>query len=86
MATRTVRLDDEAEEALTLITQNTGLSISSVLKQGLMILKEQVVFDKQQTPYEIYASLDLGEGGDAIAPSTDVRRGVKEAIRRKLKP
>jgi len=26
MATRTVRLDDEAEEALTLITQHTGLS------------------------------------------------------------
>lgn len=86
MASRTVRLDDEAEEALTLITQSTGLSISSALKQGLMILKEQVVFDEQQTPYEIYASLDLGEGGDAIAPSTDVRRGVKEAIRRKLKP
>ena len=86
MATRTVRLDDEAEAALMLITQSTGLSISSALKQGLMILKEQVVFDEQQTPYEIYASLDLGEGGDAIAPSTDVRRGVKEAIRRKLKP
>ena len=86
MATRTVRLDDEAEEALTLITQSTGLSISSALKQGLMMLKDQVVFDEQQTPYEIYASLDLGEGGDAIAPSTDVRRGVKEAIQRKLKP
>ena len=86
MASRTVRLDDEAEEALTLITQSTGLSISSALKQGLMILKDQVVFDEQQTPYEIYASLDLGEGGDAIAPSTDVRHGVKEAIQRKLKP
>ena len=85
MATRTVRLDDEAEEALTLITQNTGLSISNALKQGLMVLKEQVVFHEHQTPYDIYASLDLGDGGEAIAPSTDTRRGVQEAIRRKLK-
>jgi hypothetical protein len=85
MATRTVRLDDEAEEALTLIIQSTGLSISSVLKQGLMILKDQVAFHEQQAPYDIYASLDLGDGGEAIAPSTDTRRGVQDAIRRKLK-
>ncbi|PON13517.1 hypothetical protein C2W62_33955 [Candidatus Entotheonella serta] len=85
MATRTVRLDEEAEEALALITERTGLSISSALKQGLMALKDQVGFDKQQTPYDIYQSLDLGDGGDAIAPSTETQRGVQEAIRRKLK-
>jgi hypothetical protein len=84
MATRTIRLDDEAEEALTLITQSTGLSISSALKQGLMVLKDQVASRGQQTPYDIYASLDLGEGGEAIAPSTETRRGVQDAIRRKL--
>lgn len=84
MATRTVRLDDEAEEALTLITQRTGLSISSALKQGLMVLKDQVVFHRHQTPYDIYEALDLGDGGEAIAPSTDTQRGVQEAIRRKL--
>jgi hypothetical protein len=84
MATRTVRLDEEAEAALTLITQSTGLSISSALKQGLMVLKDQVALHEQQTPYDIYASLDLGEGGEAIAPSTETRRGVQDAIRRKL--
>lgn len=84
MATRTVRLDDEAEEALTLITQSTGLSISSVLKQGLMVLRDQVASPGQQSPYEIYQSLDLGDGGEAIAPSTETRRGVQDAIRRKL--
>ena len=84
MATRAVRLDEEAEEALTLITQSTGLSISGALKQGLLVLKEQVALYEQQTPYEIYASLDLGDGGEAIAPSTETRRGVQDAIRRKL--
>ncbi|ETW92953.1 MAG: hypothetical protein ETSY1_41390 [Candidatus Entotheonella factor] len=84
MATRTVRLDDEAEEALTLITQSTGLSISSALKQGLIALKDQIMFHEQQAPYEIYESLDLGDGGESIAPSTESKRGVQDAIRRKL--
>ncbi len=84
MATRTVRLDDEAEEALNLITQSTGLSISNALKQGLMILKDQVASPEQPSAYDIYQSLDLGDGGEAIAPSTETRRGVKDAIKRKL--
>jgi len=34
MATRTVRLDDEAEATLRQIRKATGLPISEVLKQG----------------------------------------------------
>ena len=48
MARRTVRLDDEAEAVLTLITQSTGLSISSAFKQGLMVLKDQVVLHQHR--------------------------------------
>jgi hypothetical protein len=33
----------------------------------------------------VYSELDLGEGGYAIATSTDVKRGVTQAIRRKLR-
>jgi hypothetical protein len=84
MGMRTVRLDDEAEEALTQITQSTGLSISSALKKGLIALRDQVVSDEESSAYDIYASLDLGDGGEAIAPSTETRRGVKDAIQRKL--
>lgn len=84
MGTRTVRLDEEAEQALTQITQSTGLSISSVLKRGLMVLRDQVMSHEHLTPYDIYATLDLGDGGEAIAPSRETRRGVQEAIRRKL--
>jgi hypothetical protein len=77
-------LDDEAEKALEEIVQATGLSISSTLKQGLLTLHNQLSQQASQSPYEIYAKLDLGPGGYAIAPSTDTRRGVQEAIRRKL--
>ena len=35
MGTRTVRLDDEAENTLARLRKTTGLSISEVLKRGL---------------------------------------------------
>jgi len=40
--------------------------------------------NKGRTAYEIYKDLDLGPGGYAIAPSTETRRGVREALRRKF--
>lgn len=84
MGTRTVRLDDEAEAALDDIVRGTGLSISGALKQGLITLRDNLAKQAHQLPYDIYATLDLGPGGYAIAASTDTRRGVQEAIRRKL--
>jgi hypothetical protein len=83
MATRTVRLDDDSEEMLRQLTQETGLSISGVLKRGLQLLRERLKESPRKSAYEIYKDLDLGPGGYATAPSTDSRRGVKEAIRRK---
>ena len=84
MATRTVRLDDEAEDTLRQILIATGLPISEALKRGLRALSEQVRDSQSRTPHAVYSELDLGEGGYAIAPSTEVRRGVKQAIKRKL--
>jgi hypothetical protein len=83
MATRTVRLDDEAEAALTEIRKATGLPISEALKQGLHALQERVTQEARRTPWEIYKELDLGPGGYAIAPAREVRRGVREALRKK---
>ena len=85
MATRTVRLDDEAEAALEQIRDATGLPISEALKQGLRALSQRVTSDAARTPYDVYRRLDLGPGGYAIAPSTDTRRGVSEALRRKFR-
>lgn len=85
MALRTVRLDDEAEEALDQVVRATGLSMSAALAQGLLALRARLSASPRRTPYAIYAALDLGPGGYALAPSTQTRRGVRQAIRRKLR-
>lgn len=82
MATRTVRLDEESERILEEVRRGTGLSASAALKRGLRSLRDQLG-EAAARPYEIYQQLDLGPGGYAGAPSTESRRGAREAIRRK---
>ena len=85
MATRTVRLDAEAEKALQEVQAATGLPISEALKRGLRSLQEQVRREAGRLPYDVYQELDLGPGGYAVAPSTDTRRGVRQALKKKLR-
>jgi hypothetical protein len=85
LATRTVRLDDEAEAALRQIREATGLPISEALKQGLQSLRQRVREESGRTAYDIYRRLDLGPGGYAVTPSTETRRGVVAALRKKLR-
>lgn len=84
MATRTVRLDDEAEAALQEIRDATGLPISEALKRGLRSLQDRVTHEAGRTPYDIYRQLDHGPGGSAIARSSDTKRAVRAAVRKKL--
>jgi len=84
MATRTVRLDREAERALAEIQKATGLPISEALKRGLRALQQHLQAEAARTPYSIYCELDLGPGGYAIGPSTEVRQHVRRAIANKL--
>ena len=84
MATRTVRLDPEAERTLAWLTRATGLSISEVLKRGLMSYKAVALnATAARSPYELIRSLDLGPGGYARFPATDAKSAVKRAILRK---
>ncbi len=84
MATRTVRLDDEAEAALREVREATGLPISEALKEGLRTLRAQVKDRAARTPYDVYQSLDIGPGGTSVASSAHVREGVMKALRKKL--
>ena len=85
MALRTVRLDDDSEKILKELMTEMGTSISAVLIEGLRALEDRRRrMAPRRSAWEIYEELDLGPGGYAIAPSTEVRRGVQEAIRRKL--
>jgi negative regulator of replication initiation len=87
MATRTVRLDPEAEQVLASLTRSTGLSISEVLKRGLMAYKQQAQDAPAQTaPYELFRRLDLGPGGYARSPAKDAKSAVRAAIARKHRP
>ncbi len=83
MALRTVRLDDETEKILKQVTKKTGWSVSTTLKRGVLVLRDEVGRSPKQSAFEIYRRLDLGPGGYAIAPSTDTRRGMQLALRRK---
>ena len=82
MAMKTVRLDEESEKILEDLAREMALPISAVLRQGLFALRDQ---RRQGTPraYDVYRELDLGPGGEALAPSTATRRGVEEALRRR---
>ena len=83
MALRTVRLDNETEKILKQVTKKTGWSVSSTLKRGVLVLRDELGRRSQQSAFEIYRHLDLGPGGYAIAPSTETRRGMQLALRRK---
>lgn len=85
MATRTVRFDKETERVLDEVRAATGLPISEVLKRGVRALQTQVRDAPVRGAYEVYSKLELGSGGSAIASSSDTRRGVRLALRRKLK-
>lgn len=80
MATRTVRLDDEAERVLTSLTKSTGLSISEVLKRGLLAYTQEARDAADRVPYEIFRRLDLGEGGYARAAAKNAKVAIKAAL------
>jgi hypothetical protein len=84
MATRTVRLDDEAERALKEVQETTGLPISEVLKRGLHAIRDEVARTETQTACDTYQSLDIGPGGYSRFSSTNVKRGVRAVLKKKL--
>lgn len=83
MSTRTVRLDESEDALLGEAARETGLSVTGVIKRGIRLVHEEVRNRRPGSFWEIYHQLDLGAGGTSIAPSTEARRGVREALRRK---
>jgi len=75
-------LDEDSERLLDGLVRETGLSISAVLKQGLLALRD-TRHAAGSSAFEVYEQLDLGPGGYALAPSTQTRRGVEEVLRRR---
>jgi hypothetical protein len=82
MVVKTVRLDEDSERILMGLAREMGLSVSAVLKQGLLALRDQRSGGAAKA-FAIYRELDLGPGGYALAPSTETRRGVEDVLRRR---
>ncbi len=83
MATRTVRLDEDAERTLARLRKASGFSTSEVLKRGLQAYAERARREAEVRPYEIYRRLPLGAGGWSVGPAGDAKRAVRAVIRRK---
>lgn len=83
MGTRTVRLDDESEQLLRLIQKATGTTVSGALKRGLVEAARQVREEATARPFDLFARLDLGEGGYAVAPARRAKAGVRKVLARK---
>lgn len=83
MASRTVRLDDEAEQALAELRGKTGMTISQTLKSGLLALLQKLRREPSPTAWDVYEKLDLGPGGYTRSTGTGAKSAVREVIRRK---
>ncbi len=80
MATRTVRLDDESEGLLEELQNATGESVSTVLKRGLVALRESMRQGTAEHPYSVYEQLDLGPGGYARAPARRAKQSIRALL------
>ena len=83
MSKRSFRLDAETELALAALVEKTGTSLSSVLRRSILALRDRELGDSPQSPYAVYAALDWGPGGYALAPARSSRQGAREAIRKR---
>jgi hypothetical protein len=85
MATRTVRLEIESARALEEIQRATGLSASSVIRHGLIVLRDRLRDTASASPFDIYSGLDLGPGGYARAPARRAKQAISEVLRKKYR-
>ena len=73
-----------AKWALKDVRKKTGMPISEALKRGLRSLRDQVDCEVRQTPWEVNWQIEQAPGGSSIGSSTNVRRAVREAVRKKI--
>ena len=83
MGTRSVRLDEDTEKTLAMLTRMTGLTISELLKRCVFAYRSKVLEKTARKPYEIFRQLDLGSGGYARAPAKNAKTAVGDIIRKK---
>lgn len=80
MGTRSVRLDDEAEGALAEIVGKTGMTISEVIKQSLVVYRDSSRATQDKDPYAFIESLDLGAETSTLGSARDSKKILRERL------
>lgn len=80
MGTRSVRLDEEAEAALSDIVSHERLSISDAIKRGLLTYRDKSLATTARRPTDFFEEFELGEGGYAIGPARNSKELVKDKL------
>jgi hypothetical protein len=62
----------------------TGMPISATFKKGLEVFQRELRQKRSHSPFDIFKELDLGPGGYTKTSSSETKKAVKAAIRRKL--
>ena len=83
MGTGPVRLDEDTEKTLAMLTRITRLTISKLLKHGVLGYRSKALEETARKPYEIFRQLDLGSGGYARVPAKIAKTTVGDIIRKK---
>jgi hypothetical protein len=83
MSTKTVRLDEESERLLDELQRTTGESVSTVLKRGLVALREATREQVAREPYRVYEQLDLGPGGYALASARNAKQAMRSVLQQR---
>ncbi|HEX6766655.1 MAG TPA: hypothetical protein VF103_14275 [Polyangiaceae bacterium] len=87
MSSRTVRLDADSERILAELRRAKKLSVSAVLKQGLVALRESLAAaGPAATPFAVYESIDLGTGGYALGKARKAKSEIRRALKEKVRP
>jgi hypothetical protein len=80
MSTRSVRLDEETEQALLALTSSTGASVSEILKRGVLALRDARPEGSGPSAWEVYSKFDLGSGGYARGPARQSKRALRSLL------
>jgi hypothetical protein len=83
MGTRSVRLDEQTEALLEALTSATGMSVSEVMKEGVVALASAHANDVSARPYDVFAQITVGRAPPLPSRSRH-KRAVSRSVARKL--
>ncbi len=83
MGTRSVRLDAQTEALLEALTAATGMSVSDVMKDGVVALANAHANDVSARPYDVFVQIKL-EHSPRVPVRSRHKRAIRKAIARKL--